>query len=90
MSTMIPAPRETKVPSVWGYSCRYCRRYSKACGRHEDLTIYPVAPERTDEDNFTIQWDLGDYPGFATEAEARAFQRTNRMTGSSIVPSEVA
>mgnify|MGYP001562009744 CR=1 FL=1 len=46
--------------------------------------------ERTGPDNFTIQWDMGDYPGFATEAEARAFQRSNRMTGSTVVPSVVS
>jgi hypothetical protein len=32
-----------------------------------------------------ITWDMGDYGPFADEAEARAYQRANRMTGSSIV-----
>lgn len=38
----IPAPPATRVPTVWGDDCRYCTRYRRPCGRHEDLTIYPA------------------------------------------------
>ena len=33
---------------------------------------------------FWIEWDMGDYGPFATEAEARAYQRTHALTGSTI------
>lgn len=35
-----------------------------------------------------IEWDMGTYGPFADDAEARAFQRANRMTGSSITDTE--
>ncbi|QFP94874.1 hypothetical protein SEA_MARSHAWN_88 [Mycobacterium phage Marshawn] len=35
-------------------------------------------------EQFWIEWDMGDYGPFDTEAEARAYQREHRMTGSSI------
>lgn len=31
-----------------------------------------------------IEWDMGTYGPFPTEADARAFQRAHKMTGSSI------
>lgn len=31
-----------------------------------------------------IHWDMGVYGPFADEAEAKAYQRTHRMIGSSI------
>lgn len=33
-----PAMPAYRVPVVWGQDCRYCRRYSRACGRHDDTT----------------------------------------------------
>ena len=37
---------------------------------------------------YTIEWDMGDYPGFASYEEASRFQREHKMTGSTIVPTE--
>jgi hypothetical protein len=34
---IMPADR---VPVVWGEGCDYCRRYRRACGRHEALNTY--------------------------------------------------
>ena len=35
---------------------------------------------------YEIEWDIGTYGPFPTYAEARAYQREHRMTGSSVVP----
>lgn len=36
---------------------------------------------------YWIEWDMGDYGPFTTEAEARTYQRTHGLTGSSITRS---
>ncbi|AHJ86606.1 hypothetical protein Jolie2_56 [Mycobacterium phage Jolie2] len=43
----------------------------------------------TSQTSFTIEWDMGDYPGFESYDEARDFQRAHKMTGSVIVPAGV-
>lgn len=36
------------------------------------------------EHPWTIEWDMGDYPGFTTQEDARAYQREHQMRGSSV------
>ncbi|QBP30273.1 hypothetical protein KDW77_gp59 [Mycobacterium phage Pinnie] len=56
----IPAPPATRVPTVWGDDCRYCKRYRRPCGRHEDLTLTP-AP-------LVAVWGPGDVEQTAADA----------------------
>lgn len=42
MTAQIPAPAPQRVPTVREAGCRYCDRYGRACGRHEDLTYWPA------------------------------------------------
>lgn len=43
---------------------------------HEDNVIT--------EWEWVIMWDAGDYAGFDSEGEAKAFQRAHRMAGSTV------
>lgn len=42
MTSQIPAPAPQRVPTIWGAGCRYCERYRRPCGRHEDLSMWPA------------------------------------------------
>ena len=35
---------------------------------------------------WVIEWDMGDYCGFESEAVARAYQRAHNMRGSVVTP----
>ena len=35
---------------------------------------------------YIIEWDMGEYAGFGSEGEARAYQRAHDMRGSVVTP----
>ena len=40
----------------------------------------------TEAIEWVIEWDMGDYCGFESEADARAYQRAHNMRGSVVTP----
>lgn len=50
-------------------------------------TVVPMSAQQQVTE-WIIEWDMGEYAGFTSEADARAYQRAHRMTGS--VVSQIA